>query len=193
MATVLFISQDRLKTSTALNYNIDTEYLLPFVKISQDKHLQAILGTKLYEKLEAEIQAGTLAGAYKTLVDDYIQDALVHYAIVEALPFISYKIANGSITQKNSENGTAATKNDVDWLIRKQMDSAEFYGQRIIDYLIYKTSSLMTVRYYACNVVSTICVSRFDKHLYELVLCAALPGVGEDCSLRWSNCLFYGR
>ena len=77
MATVLFISQDRLKTSTALNYNIDTEYLLPFVKISQDKHLQAILGTKLYEKLEAEIQAGTLAGAYKTLVDDYIQDALV--------------------------------------------------------------------------------------------------------------------
>lgn len=141
MATVLFISQDRLKTSTALNYNIDTEYLLPFVKISQDKHLQAILGTKLYEKLEAEIQAGTLAGAYKTLVDDYIQDALVHYAIVEALPFIAYKIANGSITQKNSENGTAATKNDVDWLIRKQMDSAEFYGQRIIDYLIYKTSS----------------------------------------------------
>ena len=103
MATVLFISQDRLKTSTALNYNIDTEYLLPFVKISQDKHLQAILGTKLYEKLEAEIQAGTLAGAYKTLVDDYIQDALVHYAIVEALPFISYKIANGSITQKNSD------------------------------------------------------------------------------------------
>ncbi len=144
MATVLFISQDRLKTSTALNYNIDTEYLLPFVKISQDKHLQAILGTKLYEKLEndiAGVDGASLTGAYKTLVDDYIQDALVHYAIVEALPFISYKIANGSITQKNSENGTAATKNDVDWLIRKQMDSAEFYGQRIIDYLIYKTSS----------------------------------------------------
>jgi len=144
MATVLFISEDRLKTSTALNYNIDTEYLLPFVKISQDKHLQAILGTKLYEKLENDI-AGTggasLTGEYKILVDDYIQDALVHYAIVEALPFISYKIANGSITQKNSENGTAATKNDVDWLIRKQMDSAEFYGQRIIDYLIHKTSS----------------------------------------------------
>ncbi len=144
MATVLFISEDRLKTSTALNYNIDTEYLLPFVKISQDKHLQAILGTKLYEKLENDIKGtngASLTGEYKILVDDYIQDALVHYAIVEALPFISYKIANGSITQKNSENGTAASKTDVDWLIRKQMDSAEFYGQRIIDYLIYKTGS----------------------------------------------------
>ena len=61
--------------------------------------------------------------------------------MLKLLPFISYKIANGSITQKNSENGTAATKNDVDWLIRKQMDSAEFYGQRIINYLIYKTSA----------------------------------------------------
>ena len=92
MATVLFISQDRLKTSTALNYNIDTEYLLPFVKISQDKHLQAILGTKLYEKLEndiAGVDGASLSGEYKILVDDYIQDALVHYAIVEALPFIS--------------------------------------------------------------------------------------------------------
>ena len=77
MATVLFISQDRLKTSTALNYNIDTEYLLPFVKIAQDKHLQAILGTKLYEKLEndiAGVDEASLSGAYKTLVDDYIQD-----------------------------------------------------------------------------------------------------------------------
>ena len=138
---VLFISEDRLKTTTALNYNIDTEYLLPFVKTAQDKHLQAILGTQLYDKLIAEITAGTTAGAYLTLLNDYIQDALVHYSIMEALPFISFKIANGSITQKNSENGTAATKDEVDWLISKERDSAEFYGQRIIEYLIYNSSS----------------------------------------------------
>jgi hypothetical protein len=138
---VLFISEDRLKTSTALNYNIDTEYLLPFVKTAQDKHLQAILGTQLYDKLIAEIQAGTVADPYETLLNDYIQDALVHYAVLEALPFISFKIANGSITQKNSENGTAATKDDVDWLANKERDNAEFYGQRIIDYLIYNSSS----------------------------------------------------
>jgi len=134
---VLFISEDRLKRSTALNYNIDTEFLLPFVKTAQDKHLQAILGSKLYNKIEADIKASTLTGNYEKLVDDYIQDALVHYAVMEALPFISYKIANGSITQKNSENGTAATRQDVDWLISKERDNAEFYGQRIIEYLIY--------------------------------------------------------
>lgn len=137
---VLFISEDRLKRSTALNYNIDTEFLLPFVKTAQDKHLQAILGTKLYDKLSSDIKNSTLTGDYQKLVDDYIQDALVHYAVMEALPFISYKIANGSITQKNSENGTAATRQDVDWLISKERDNAEFYGQRIIEYLIYNES-----------------------------------------------------
>ena len=137
---VLFISEDRLKQSTALNYNIDTEFLLPFVKTAQDKHLQAILGTKLYDRIAVLIKAGSLSGDYENLVNEYIQNALVHYSVMEALPFISYKIANGSITQKNSENGTAATREDVDWLISKERDSAEFYGQRIIEHLIYNQS-----------------------------------------------------
>jgi predicted glycosyl hydrolase (DUF1957 family) len=138
---VLFVNEDKLKSSTAINYNVDTAFLLPFLKIAQDKHLQIILGTKLYDKLQTEIAAGTLANPYKTLVDDYIQDAIIHYALVEALPFISFQIKNGSITQKNSENGTAATRQDVDYLVQKERDSAEFYGQRIVEYLCNDSSS----------------------------------------------------
>ena len=138
---VLFVNEDKLKSSTAINYNVDTAFLLPFLKIAQDKHLQIILGTKLYDKLQNDIAAGTLALQYKTLVDDYIQDAIIHYALVEALPFISFQIKNGSITQKNSENGTAATRQDVDYLVQKERDSAEFYGQRIVEYLCNDSSS----------------------------------------------------
>lgn len=138
---VLFVNEDKLKSSTAINYNVDTAFLLPFLKIAQDKHLQIILGTKLYDKLQTEIAAGTLDLQYKTLVDDYIQDAIIHYALVEALPFISFQIKNGSITQKNSENGTAATRQDVDYLVQKERDSAEFYGQRIVEYLCNDSSS----------------------------------------------------
>jgi predicted glycosyl hydrolase (DUF1957 family) len=138
---VLFVNEDKLKSSTAINYNVDTAFLLPFLKIAQDKHLQIILGTKLYNKLQTEIADGNLANPYKTLVDDYIQDAIIHYALVEALPFISFQIKNGSITQKNSENGTAATRQDVDYLVQKERDSAEFYGQRIVEYLCNDSSS----------------------------------------------------
>ena len=141
---VLFVNEDKLKSSTAINYNVDTAFLLPFLKIAQDKHLQIILGTKLYDKLQddiAGVDGATLTGVYKILVDDYIQDAIIHYALVEALPFISFQIKNGSITQKNSENGTAATRQDVDYLVQKERDSAEFYGQRIIEYLCNDSSS----------------------------------------------------
>jgi hypothetical protein len=138
---VLFCNEDKLKSSTAINYNVDTAFLLPFLKIAQDKHLQVILGTDLYEKLEADISASTLAGVYKTLVDDYIQDCIIHYALIEALPFISFQIKNGTITQKNSENGSAATKEDLNWIIQKERDTAEFYAQRIVDYLCNNSSS----------------------------------------------------
>jgi predicted glycosyl hydrolase (DUF1957 family) len=141
---VLFVNEDKLKSSTAINYNVDTAFLLPFLKIAQDKHLQIILGTKLYDKLQndiAGVDGATLTGLYKILVDDYIQDAIIHYALVEALPFISFQIKNGSITQKNSENGTAATRQDVDYLVQKERDSAEFYGQRIVEYLCNDSSS----------------------------------------------------
>lgn len=137
---VLFVNEDKLKSSTAINYNVDTAFLLPFLKIAQDKHLQIILGTKLYDKLKTDISDMDLTGNYKTLVDDYIQDAIIHYALVEALPFISFQIKNGSITQKNSENGTAATRQDVDYLVQKERDSAEFYGQRIVEYLCNNSS-----------------------------------------------------
>jgi len=141
---VLFVNEDKLKSSTAINYNVDTAFLLPFLKIAQDKHLQIILGTKLYDKLQddiAGVDGATLTGVYKILVDDYIQDAIIHYALVEALPFISFQIKNGSITQKNSENGTAATRQDVDYLVQKERDSAEFYGQRIVEYLCNDSGS----------------------------------------------------
>ena len=139
---VLFVNEDKLKSSTAINYNVDTAFLLPFLKIAQDKHLQIILGTKLYDKLQDDIAGvggASLTGNYKILVDDYIQDAIIHYALVEALPFISFQIKNGSITQKNSENGTAATRQDVDYLVQKERDSAEFYGQRIVEYLCHNS------------------------------------------------------
>jgi hypothetical protein len=43
---------------------------LPYVRQAQKLYVETKLGTDLTDKLKAEITAGTLAGAYKTLVDD---------------------------------------------------------------------------------------------------------------------------
>ena len=76
MAYVLFISEAKLKDSTAINLNVDPQILLPYVLQAQRIYIEPKLGTTLYEKLESLITAGTIGNvgneAYKTLVDEFI-------------------------------------------------------------------------------------------------------------------------
>ena len=64
MAYVLFISEEKLKSSTAMNLNVDPNLILPYVLQAQRIYCEPKLGTDLYQKLEADITAGSLAGAY---------------------------------------------------------------------------------------------------------------------------------
>ena len=43
MAYVLFISEDKLKDSTAINMNVDVNFLLPYVRIAQKKYIADVL------------------------------------------------------------------------------------------------------------------------------------------------------
>ena len=141
MAYVLFISENKIKDSTAIGGNVDMEHILPFIKVAQKKIIESNLGTDLFEALQTKITAGTLTGAYQTLVDDYIQDALVHWAFYECLPFLRFKVSNGNIYSKTSETGTALSTDEAQHLREEIRNTAEFYTQRLIDYIVNNTSS----------------------------------------------------
>ena len=138
---VLFVSENKLKDSTAINGNVDVEFLLPYIKVAQTKYIHTKLGTDLYEKLQADITASTLTGAYKTLVDDYIGDSLVHWGFYECLPFLRFKVSNGNIYAKTSETGTALSTEEASSLREEVRNTAEFYTQRLIDYIKNNLSS----------------------------------------------------
>jgi hypothetical protein len=141
MAYVLFISEDKLKDSTAINGNVDVDFLLPYIRVSQKIYVETKLGTDLYAKLEAEITAGTLAGAYKTLVDDYIGDMLVQWAFFECIPWLRFKVQNGNIYSKTSETGTALSESEASLLREEVRNTAEYYTERLVDYLCNNNSS----------------------------------------------------
>jgi hypothetical protein len=133
----LFVSRNDIVKRTPLGGNIDPDKIIPFVKTSQDKYILIILGTVLYDKLQTDIENGTLTGIYRSLVNDYIVDTLVHYAMVEALPFLAYTIANGGIVKNiSSEQATSPSKNDIDFLLQKELGTAQFYAEHLTDYLI---------------------------------------------------------
>ena len=94
----------------------------------------------LYNKISADIIAGTLTGNYLILVNSYLQDMLIHYAMVDYLPFAAYQVKNGGVFKHISENSESVSKNEIDYLVNKEREFAEYYTRRFIDYMSFNTS-----------------------------------------------------
>ena len=97
MAEALFITRQDLVRFTAVNGNVDTDKFIQFIKIAQDIHIQRILGSKLYHVVQSKISGGTLTGDYLDLVNNYVKKMLIHWSMVEYLPFAAYQINNKGI------------------------------------------------------------------------------------------------
>jgi len=145
MAYVLFISEAKLKDSTAINLNVDVNLLLPYVRQAQKLYVETKLGTDLTQKLKDLITAGTIGNAgneaYKTLVDSYIGDMLPSMAFYHAIPFLRFKIENGNIYSKFSETGTALSTEEAQHLREEVRNTGEYYMERMIEYVTNNLSS----------------------------------------------------
>jgi len=141
MATALFISRTDLVKNSIIDGNVDTDTFIQFIKLAQQIHIQNYLGTDLYNKISADIVASNLSGAYLTLVNSYIQPMLIHYAMADYLPFAAYKIKNGGVFKHTSENSETVDKTEIDYLVNKQRDFAEYYTRRFIDFITFNISS----------------------------------------------------
>lgn len=139
MEALLITRQDLVKF-TATNGNVDTDNFIQWIKVAQDIHLQNYLGTQLLTKLKNDIIASTLAGNYQTLVETYCKPMLIHWAMVEYLPFATYTIANKGIFKHTSENANTIEKGELDLLIDKQRQIAQNYTERMIDYLCFNSN-----------------------------------------------------
>jgi hypothetical protein len=137
MAIALLIKPLDVVKHTSLSGAIDTDKIIQFIEIAQDIHLQSYTGTKLLNKIKADVIAGTLSGNYLSLTTNYLKPMLIHWTMVEFLPFHAYMISNGGIGKHTSENSETVSKFDVDFLVEKQRSLAESYSSRFVDYICY--------------------------------------------------------
>lgn len=139
MSYALFITRNDIIKNSPLQGAIDADALLPFIRTAQDKYLKNLLGTVLFEYLQAQIVAGTqgsLSQYYKTLLDDHIKFTLLWYACVEYIPFSNVQFKSNGAVKQQSEQGVAPTKAEVDYLLQKAADNAQYYALRLQNYLI---------------------------------------------------------
>ena len=137
---ILFISEQKLKDSTAIGNSVDIEHLLSSIRTAQKMHIERVLGNDLFKKLQADIQAGSLTGAYETLVEDYIADTLVHFSFYQAIPFLRHKVQNGNIVSRTSEDASAISRQEAQDLREEVRNTGEFYLERLINYLKHNLS-----------------------------------------------------
>jgi hypothetical protein len=140
MAEALLISRNDIVKFTALNGNIDTDSFIQWIKVAQDIHIQNYLGTNLLEKIKTDIINNTLANPYLSLLTTYVKPMLIHWAMVEYLPFSAYTIANKGVFKHTSENATSVEKNEVDFLVEKERMIAQNYTERFITYINFNNS-----------------------------------------------------
>jgi hypothetical protein len=139
MAYPLFITRNDIIKNSPLQGAIDADRLLPFVRTAQDKYMLNLLGTVLFYYIQDQIAAGTygtLNSYYQDLMDDHIKPTLIWYACVEYIPFSAIQFKSEGAIKHQSEQSVAPTKNEVDYLLQKALNSADFYATRLQNYLI---------------------------------------------------------
>tara|TARA_R110000823_G_C15949644_1_gene501503 strand:+ start:6566 stop:7066 length:501 start_codon:yes stop_codon:yes gene_type:complete len=141
MAKALFISTNDLVKYTILNGNVDPDTYTQFIFQAQQVHIQNFLGTKLYNKINNDIVAGTLTDPYLTLLNDYIKLMVVWWSMVEFMPYSAIKISEKGVYKHNSENSINVDKSEIDFLTEKARDTAQSYTNRFIDYMTFNQVS----------------------------------------------------
>jgi len=145
MSYALFITRNDIIKNTPLQGAIDADALLPFVRTAQDKYLKNLLGTVLFAYIQAQITAGTydaLSVYYLDLLNDHIKNTLIWYSAVEYLPFSSIQFKSNGAVKQASEQGTAPGKNEIDYLLGKSKENAEYYALRLQNYLIAYSNNI---------------------------------------------------
>ena len=137
MAFGLFITRNDIIKNTPLQGAIDSDKLLPFIRTAQEKYILNLLGTVLYNKLQDDIESSTaFTGYYATLIEDYVKPTLIWYACVEYIPFSGISFKSEGSFKHQSEQSVSPGKNEIDYLLSKALNNADYYATRLQDWLI---------------------------------------------------------
>ena len=139
MPIALFITRNDIIKNSPLQGAIDADALLPFMSTAQVKYIKNLIGTVLYDYLQAQIVAGTIGNlsvAYQDLLDEHIKPTLIWYTCVEYIPFSSIQFKSNGAVKQASEQGTAPSKSEIDYLKQQAQTNADYYALRLQNYCI---------------------------------------------------------
>jgi len=129
MKNTLLISYKTLTQNSEVPENISPAVILPLIKDVQEMHVEPILGTALFEKIQNDIEAGTLAGNYKDLVTDYIAPVLIYGVLTDLVFTGNYRFSPAGIITHTPGGAQSSVLNAEFKDLQKISD---FYKSKIV-------------------------------------------------------------
>lgn len=191
MTTTLLISEAKVRAFSDINESVDDSLMVNAIREAQDIVMQPIMGTKLYNALIEKIDNNSLSGSYQTLVDDYIQPALVYASLYNITENVYVRTRNnGLLTPTGGENSINVDKNMYDTKRQSIFNKQQFYSDQLSRYLNEKynlfpelgenTELYQFIPDYASQYRSPIVMQRNTRVVYlNLARQAGLPIVNS--------------
>lgn len=138
------MSDTMIKERSTIHGNIDPKFLYPEIKVAQDMYIHPILGSALFNKLLVDVNASGLVAPYKTLVDDYIVDSLMYYAISQLPMGMGFQFWNKGVIRKVGDSTELPSMSELVDIANHYRLRGEWYAQRLMLYLKeYATESFI--------------------------------------------------
>ena len=144
MNKILLVSEDFVKTNSALNDNLWGKFLLPAIREAQDINLQTYLGECLYKTILGMVADGSITAstneAYKALLDDYVQSYLLYQVQANIIPTINVKLGNIGSVVSNDEHISTLSQGNIELVQSDFQHKADYYAQRMLNFILNHSS-----------------------------------------------------
>lgn len=135
LPVVYFVTVDYILNVTPIEKNVDQDKIVPFITISQDLHIQSILGSLFYDHLKNAISGNTLNSDETYLIRNYIQPCVAFWTFYESYISLNYKTTNKAVSKERSEYSEPLSLDELKYSRSAIRINAEYYSKRLQKYL----------------------------------------------------------
>lgn len=150
MADALWLTEDYLMENSVIANNSDMKVITPNIIFAQDAYIHPLLGTGLFNIVQAEINAQVYTVRITTLLNDHIYKVLMNYTLAESAHDFAYRWMNKGLMQKNSDNSQPIQSDQLKDIRDRFKNRAEIFENRCKNFLIQE--NLIYPEYYNGNI-----------------------------------------
>ncbi len=131
MATLLFITDSELVSTTILGGAIDPDKYRFTIESVQELVIEPLLGTELFDKIVSLVTLGTIGDGgnelYNTLYVEFVKKITKNESCARYLQISSYMVTNGGLFKHSPENAEVVDKDEAQFLGQIYSDKAQTY------------------------------------------------------------------